>query len=490
MNVIISIDIGTTLIKCCAYTTNGTLLSSESESFPLIHVNANEIEQDPVLFWNIVSSLIRKITAELNEDAARIHAIGLSSQGVSIIPVDKQYNPLHNMLSWLDSRAVDEVNEIKISYTVEELFHITGKKLNAFYSLPKILWLKNNKPEVFAETHRVLLPLDYIYHKLTGAAVIDHTMAGGTMLYDVQSRAWSEELFTKFYLQQDLLSDIENAGKTRHSITPSAAEALGLPQGVSVVLGAQDQKCACIGAGINSTTAVVSTGTCTAVLATSKQAVFDEKMRIPLFSFVDGAYILESVISTTGVVLEWVRDNLFKDMGFDKLDAMASHIEPGSGGLFFYPHFEGAGTPYLQPAVRGCMYGLSLSTRKDQIVRSLLEGIAFQIRSNIDVIGEIRGSSISTVKILGGGSKSDLWCSIIADVLDREVVRFASSEIAARGAAILAGVGSGMFKNCTHGYDCMKDETDVFKPSRKLSALYTSLYAKYLSLEQKLIDIA
>ena len=490
MNIILALDLGTTLIKALAYTEKGKLLQSASEKYPLINVGRNEIEQDPQLFWEIVSSLIQKIAAGLKNDAAHIQAIGLSSQGISIIPVDEQYTPLYNMLSWLDSRAVGEVEKINSRYSTKDLFHITGKKLNEFYSLPKILWLKNHIPSVFAQTHRVLLPLDYIYHRLTGVSVIDHTMAGGTMLYDVNKRGWSDELYKAFGLKHGLLSEIGNAGEPRHPVLPSVAEELGLHNNVSVVLGAQDQKCASIGAGIDDSTAVISMGTCTAVLATSSTAVFDDKMRIPIFSFIDNEYILESVISTTGIVLEWVRDNFFKHTGFDKLDDMADLVEPGSGGLFFYPHFEGAGTPYLHPKVRGFMYGLALSTRKEDIIRSLLEGVAFQIRGNIEIIEEICGKRISCVKILGGGAKSDLWSSIIAAVLDREVIRFASSEIAARGAAILAGVGSGLFRDCVQGYESMKDETTTFKPDPRLVNIYNSTYSKYLYIEEKMIHEA
>jgi sugar (pentulose or hexulose) kinase len=487
MKIILALDLGTTLIKALAYTEKGELLQSVSEKYPLIKVGKNEIEQDPLLFWDIVTTLIRKIIAKLKPDAAKIYTIGLSSQGISIVPVDEKYSPLYNMLSWLDSRAVGEVREIEGRYSPKELFHITGKKLNEFYSLPKILWMKNHRSSVFAQTSRVLLPLDYIYYKFTGVSVMDHTMAGGTMLYDVKTRSWSEELFESFGLKSGLLSEIGNAGGLQHLILPPVAEELDLPSSVSVVLGAQDQKCASIGAGIDDSTAVISMGTCTAVLVTSKKPVFDEKLRIPLFSFMDNQYILESVIGTTGIVLEWLRDNFFRDSGFDQLDDMADRVEPGSRGLFFYPHFEGAGTPYLHPKVRGFLYGMTLSTGREDIVRSLLEGVAFQIRGNIEVIEEICGKRVTRVKILGGGAKSDLWCSIISAALNREVIRFESSEIAARGAAILAGVGSGLFRNCEDGYESMKDETTAFKPDTPLVHLYNSLYSKYISIEEKLI---
>jgi sugar (pentulose or hexulose) kinase len=262
---------------------------------------------------------------------------------------------------------------------------------------------------------------------------------------------------------------------------------LGLPGGLPVVLGAQDQKCASIGAGIDDTTAVISMGTCTAVLVTSMNPVFDEKMRIPLFSFINDEYVLESGISTTGIVLEWLRDIFFRVSGFDQLDDLAGQAEPGSRGLFFYPHFEGAGTPYLHPNIRGFMYGMTLSTGREDLIRSLLEGVAFQIRGNIDVLEEIRGKPIMGVKILGGGAKSDIWCSIIAAVLGREVIRFTSPEIAARGAAILAGVGIGLFQDCIDGYNRMKGETTTVKPDAGLVARYDDLYARYVNIEEKLI---
>jgi sugar (pentulose or hexulose) kinase len=208
-DILLALDLGTTLIKALAYTGKGELLQSASNRFPLINAGTDGIEQDPKQFWDILSSLIRGITEKLGGDASRIQAVGLSSQGISVLPGDEGYAPLHNMLSWLDSRAVGEVEEIEGLYSRERLFRLTGKKLNALCSLPKILWIRNHRPDVFSRTARVLLPLDYIYHRLTGVPVTDHTMAGGTMLYDVNTRTWSDELFGAFDLLDELAEGVQ-----------------------------------------------------------------------------------------------------------------------------------------------------------------------------------------------------------------------------------------------------------------------------------------
>ncbi len=489
MRTILAVDLGTTLIKAVLFDESGRIIKSTDQKYPLINISKNEIEQDPFLLWSIVKTLIKKLTTDPGVDVNEIRTIGFSSQGISIIPVDVSYKPLRNMISWLDSRAVREVCEIEKKFTAEDIFHITGKKLNEFYSLPKILWMRNNEPDVFKRIRKVLLPLDYIYYKLTGTAVTDHTMAGGTLLYDVENRVWSGKILRAFNIDPDILPVIEDAGGYRAPLTDKAAGELGLSRDVTVVLGAQDQKCAGVGAGIDEKTAVISMGTCSAILVECAAPVFDEQIRIPLFSFIKkNSYVLEAVISTTGIVFEWLRKLFFQNKSFDQLTSLAERANPGSHGVFFYPHFEGAGTPHLNQKVRGFLYGLSLAVERDDIIRSLLEGVAFQIRKNLEVIEEIRNVKIKKIKIIGGGAKSNLWCSIIADVLNREVVRFESSEVASIGAAIIAGAGTGIFKDLTDGYEKMRGGITEFKPGNRKAAIYDEIYRKYIDIEKKMIS--
>lgn len=489
MRTILAVDLGTTLIKAVLFNESGKIIKSTDQKYPLINLSKNEIEQDPFLLWRIVKTLIIKLTTDPGVDVNEIRSIGFSSQGISVIPVDMNYKPLRNMISWLDNRAVQEVCEIEKKFTVRDIYYITGKKLNEFYSLPKILWLKNSEPDVFRRTRKILLPLDYIYYNLTGAAVTDHTMAGGTLLYDVVIRDWSEKILNAFNIDPDILPVIEDAGSYRAPLTKKAAEELGLSEDVTVVLGAQDQKCAGIGAGIDEKTAVISMGTCSAILVECGGPVFDEQIRIPLFSFIKkNSYVLEAVISTTGIVFEWLRKLFFQNKSFDQLTSLAERSNPGSHGVFFYPHFEGAGTPHLNQKVRGFLYGLSLAVEKSDIIRSLLEGTAFQIRENLEVIEEIRNMKLNKIRIIGGGAKSNLWCSIIADVLNREVVRFESSEVSSRGAAIIAGAGTGIFKNFTDGYEKTRGIITEFKPENRKAAIYNEIYRKYTDIEKKMIS--
>ena len=332
MRTILAIDLGTTLIKAVLFDESGKIIKSACQKLPLINIGKNGIGQDPFLLWETVKTLVKKISKDTAADAEGIRTIGFSSQGLSIIPVDMNYKPLCNMISWLDIRAVREVREIEKKFTARDIFHITGKKLHESYSLPKILWLRNNEPEVYCRTNKIQLPMDYIFYKLTGEAVIDHTMAGGTMLYDVVYRRWSKEILCAFNIRPDILPSIKDAGSYRAPLIRNTAEELGLSKDVSVVTGAQDQKCAVIGAGIDENTAVISIGTCSAVIAEFPAPVFDEKLRIPLFSFLKkDSYVLEAVVSTTGI---------FKDFtdGYKKTRGETMEFKPDKRKVKIYDY--------------------------------------------------------------------------------------------------------------------------------------------------------
>lgn len=292
MRTILAIDLGTTLIKAVLFDESGKIIKSAGQKLPLINIGKNGIGQDPFLLWETVKTLVKKISKDTAADAEGIRTIGFSSQGLSIIPVDMNYKPLCNMISWLDIRAVREVREIEKKFTARDIFHITGKKLHESYSLPKILWLRNNEPEVY--------------------------------------RRWSKEILCAFNIRPDILPSIKDAGSYRAPLIRNTAEELGLSKDVSVVTGAQDQKCAAIGAGIDENTAVISIGTCSAVIAEFPAPVFDEKLRIPLFSFLKkDSYVLEAVVTTTGI---------FKDFtdGYKKTRGETMEFKPDKRKVEFY----------------------------------------------------------------------------------------------------------------------------------------------------------
>ena len=488
MNTILVIDIGTTLIKGVLFDEKGNILCMENVHYPLINLGENRIEQDPEFLWENVKSIIKKIVLSVDKKKQKIKAISLSSQGISIVPINKNGKYLYNMISWLDGRATKEVEEINKKFSKKDLFLITGKRLNAFYSLPKILWLKRNKKEVFANIYKILLPHDFVFFKLTGKPCTDHTMAAGTMLYDVSKRDWSKKLLDSFEISKDIMPDIYDAGKFASPVLKNLAEELNLDEKVKIVIGAQDQKCAAIGAGIKESTAIVSMGTCSAILVETMKPVFDPEMRIPIFSFVKkDSFVLEAVISTTGAVLDWMKNNIFDGLDYDEIINSAKKSTLGSNGIFYYPHFEGAGTPYLVDSVKGFIYGLSLSTKKEDILRAFFEGTGFQIRNNIEIIEKITKKKLAYLKIMGGGAKSDFWCDVIADIVGKRIYRYQFPEIASRGAAILGGIGSGIFSSIQDGYQKMNKEEEEIKPNKSNFQIYNEFYMKYLDIEKKFL---
>jgi xylulokinase len=252
------------------------------------------------------------------------------------------------------------------------------------------------------------------------------------------------------------------------------------------VLGAQDQKCSAIGAGITDGIAAVSLGTATAISTLCNKPVLDEKLRIPCFSFDRTEWILESVISTSGVSLKWLKSNLFKELSYGELDRMAEKSNPGANGIFFYPHMEGASSPYWKSEEKGFLYGLSLSTNENDIIRAFLEGIAFQIKINLDIHEELN-QSISEVRIYGGGANSDLWCSIIADITGKTVSLLYTPEIANLGAAILAGTGTGIYTNYFDALSKIGLIKKKYNPLKENVDTYNRIYSRYVQIQNKII---
>lgn len=436
----IGVDLGTTGCKSMAFGGDGSIIYESYFEYPLIQAGGF-IEQDAEIWWTLVKRAIARSAAGC-EGRGQIRGIGVSSQGISFVPLDGNGRALYRAISWLDNRPAAQTERIRKEFGDRSVFLRTGKRISSCYTLPKLMWLREEQPDVYRDTWKFLMGLDYITYRLTGRALTDHSMASGTMAYDVTALAWDGELLAACGVDAGKLPGVRDAGSPAGALEPAVAEELGLPGGLPVTLGAQDQKCAALGAGIGPGVATVSLGTATAVSTLCDRPVFDGRMRVPCFALGGGRWVLESVAGTTGASLKWLRDTLLEGMGYTDLTACAAQSAPGSGGVCFYPHMEGAGSPYWDSSARGGLQGLSLSTSRADIARAVLEGVAYQIAVNLGIHEEITGTAVREIRLFGGGAKSALWRRIIADVTGREIAVPYTSETANLGAAMLAGLGA------------------------------------------------
>lgn len=415
----IGIDLGTTGCKSILFDAAGATLAEFYQEYALI-ADGDIVEQDANLWWELVQKAVSTV-AKAAEGSVK--ALSISSQGISFVPVNEKGEPLSNAVSWLDTRARKELAEIGERFGEEDIYARTGKRLSPAYTLSKLMRCIRKAPELYQKAYKILLPLDYLNFRFTGNPVTDHSMASGTMFYNINTRDWDDELLAFGGIDRDKLPEIGVAGDFVGKLLPEVADALGLSPDVEVYLGAQDQKCAAIGAGIDEDSCTVSLGTSTAITKFQTQPMVDPAVKVPCFVLDETHWVSEFALSTTGAALRWLSQKLFDGKNYQELDRLAEEAPSGCNGVRFD----------CDLTADGAISGLSLSTTQGDVVRALYEGIG---RSILDAVEKMGGAK--RLLLFGGGSKSDIWCRVIAEVTGMPVCVLSTPETANLGAAILA----------------------------------------------------
>ncbi len=485
MKLLIGIDLGTTGVRSIVYDESLCELGQEYIEYPLIFLSSIRIEQDAFLWWELVKRSIVSALEKSKNSGDRVVGLGVSSQGIAFLPVDRNFDPMMNAISWLDSRATAEVAEILTRFSERELYEITGKRADAAYVLPKMLWLKKHHSGLFDGASYFLMAHDYIVAKLCGRAMTDHTMASGTMMFDINERRWSQSLIKHFGIDEAKLPRVVAAGSEAGLILPQVAKELGLSADVVISVGGQDQKCAALGAGIASGIATISLGTAAAITRKWDKPMLDERMRIPCFAdLLEGKWVTEGVVGTAASSLKWLRQTFFADKSYDDLNEMA--VGARTDNLFFYPHLAGSGSPNWYDESAGCYYGIHLNTKAGEMILALFEGIAFQIRHNIEVMQQDE-SVIRELRLFGGGANSARWCSTIANVTGLTVCVPATAETACAGAAMLAGLGAGVYSTLAQTQNLITI-AHRYVPDQEEKTQYDIKYRQYGKIEKKLFE--
>jgi xylulokinase len=483
---LLSVDLGTTGVKAAAYTTDGRLLGASYLEYPLIRTGDGIVEQDAELWWTLSKRVMQEAVAQANILPESVQALGVSTQGISFVPVDRAGRVLRNAINWLDTRATQEACDIRTALGEGGLFQITGKLPSAAYVLPKLLWLRRHERTLYDRTAKFLMAHDFLISRLCGTAITDYSMAGGSALLDVKALTWSAELLTTFDIGPQRLPQLAWSGTVAGQLRDSVAIELGLQGGTPVVVGGQDQKCAALGAGIRPGLTTVSLGTASAITSLSKTPALDPRRRLPLFPFVsEGLWAFEGVVSTAGAALRWLRDALFPGAAYEQLDTLAANAPAGANGVRFFPHLAGATSPLWREDAHGAFLGIDLATDPGDIVRSVLEGVAFQIRANVDVMAQL--TKVDTLILFGGGAHSRLWARIIAAASGRPVQVTRTVDVANWGACVLAGVGVDLI-DLRAIDDAIGAPRPEISPRREDIERYQAVYEHYLLLQQRMID--
>jgi xylulokinase len=416
-------------------------------------------------------------------DPADIEGVGLTGQMHGLVLLDRYGEVLRPAILWNDQRTAAECDHIRQRLGKERFIQITGNDALTGFTAPKILWVRNNEPDVYAQVKQVLLPKDYVRCRLTGEYAVDKAGGAGTVLFDLKRRDWSGEVLDALEIDPTWLPPTFEGTAVTGRITPQAAELTGLKAGTPVVGGGGDQSAAAVGTGTVAEGIVsVSLGTSGVVFASVDQPMIEREGRLHAFCHaVPGTWHLMGVMLSAAGSLRWYRDALAPGTGFDELVGPAAAIEPGSDGLFFLPYLTGERTPYPDPLARGAFIGLTVRHTQPHLTRAVLEGVAFGLRDSFELMKVVGLAHITQVRITGGGAKSALWRQILADVFQVELVTVNTAEGAAYGAALLAATGAGIFPDVAAACAATIRITGRTAPATA-SAVYQEVYPQYREL--------
>jgi xylulokinase len=490
----LGLDIGTSGLKTVMIDQNGKILTVNTHEYPCHSPKPLWSEQEPADWWQATIKGIKKALAETKIDPKSIGGVGLSGQMHGAVFLADTVKPLRRAILWNDQRTQKQCEEIeKIVGGRKKLIRMVANPALTGYTAPKILWLRENEPQNFKKIKHILLPKDYIRLLLTGEYATEVSDASGTLLFDVQNRRWHEGLIHQLGLKPEWFPKCYESPEITGYINKEAAHATGLPVGTPVVGGGGDQACGAVGSGIVGAGIVSATlGTSGVVFAYSDSPTYDPQGRVQTMCHaVPGKWCVFGCMLSAGGSFQWFKNQLgcaekreADEKGknvYDLLVAEAAKAPAGSEGLFFLPYLTGERCPYPDPNARGCFIGLTVRHTRPAIIRSVLEGITFGMRDQVEIMREM-GVKINQVRASGGGANSSLWRQIQADMYQAKIVRVNVAEGAALGAAILAAVGTGAYDSVPEACRKIIKAIDEIKPVKQSIRCYNNYYKIYRNL--------
>jgi xylulokinase len=499
---LIGIDVGTGGSRAVLIDAAGrTVASATVEHQPFVSPQTGWAEQDPRDWWRAASAAIRSSIDKSGVDASAIKGVGLSGQMHGAVLLDEHDEVLRPAIIWCDQRSADQCRNLTATVGAARLIKLTCNPALTGFTLPKLLWVRDHEPETFERVRSVLLPKDYVRFQLTGDKATDVADASGTLLLDVASRRWSNEMLEAAEIDARVLPRVYESQEITGTVSAKAAAETGLSPGTPVVAGAGDQAAGAVGLGIVRPGMVSATiGTSGVVFATTNTPALDPKGRVHTFCHaIPERWHVMGVTQGAGLSLRWFRDQFgvvaSKMAGetiggdpYDSLTAEAARVPAGADGLLWAPYLMGERTPHLDPDARAALVGLTASHTRAHVVRAILEGVAFSLRDSFEILKELN-VPCETVRLGGGGARSALWRQIQADVYGHEVETVEAEEGAAYGVAILAGVAAGAWPSVEAACDQVIRTNKRVSPDPHAVEVFHRQYRKYVALYPALRSI-
>src|SRR5581483_3892223 len=483
MKYVVGIDVGTGGTRAVLAGPDGEIVGSATcEHVPFASPKIGWAEQDPRDWYKATGTAIREVIASARVDANDIAAVGLAGQMHGAVLLDENDQVLRPALIWCDQRTQAQCEWLNSKIGEGKIIELTCNPALTNFTLTKLLWVRDNEPEIWKRFRRVLLPKDYVRMRLTGEYAMDVAEASGTLMLDVARRRWSEEMMSAAGLPMSCLPKLYESSEVCGRINAEGAAHTGLKVGTPVVAGAGDQAGGAVGMGIVRAGAVSATiGTSGVVFAATDTPAMDVKGRVHTFCHaVPGRWHVMGVTQAAGLSLRWIRDLLQNSgsLSYDQLTREAAAVPAGADGVLWAPYLMGERTPHLDPNARGTLTGLAASHTRAHVVRAVLEGVAFSLKDTLSLFAEMK-VPVRNVRLGGGGARSDLWRQIQADVYGYDVEILAAEEGAAYGAALLAGVGAGWWSSVDEACDAVVKVQKRVKPDPKAATAMKRQYESY-----------
>ena len=472
----IGVDLGTSATKLLLVDENGKILNSLSKEYPVIYPHSGWSEQDPNEWWNAVKTGIPELLKGFN--GHDVKGIGVAGQMHGLVVLDENDNVIRNVILWNDGRTWKETEYLNTVIGKEKLSKNTANIAFAGFTAPKLLWMKENEPDNFKKINKIMLPKDYINYKLTGVHACDYSDASGMLLLDVENKCWSQDMLNICAINKEQMPQLFESYDAIGKVKSDIANELGISEAI-VVAGAGDNAAAAIGTGTSGDGKCnISLGTSGTVFISSDKFGVDKNNALHSFCHADGGFHLMGCILSAASCHKWICDKIFTETDYNKLEQEIDTTLLGKNELFFLPYLMGERSPINDTDATGVFIGLRPDTTRSQMLLAVLEGVSFAIRDNIEVAKSI-GIDVKSSYICGGGAKSKLWCKILSNILNIELMIPNAEEGPGYGSVMLSMVGAGEFKNVNECAQKLLSIKDSVLPEKELVNLYEERYNKF-----------
>lgn len=479
MSYVIGVDLGTSSVKVMLVEGQGQVIGEVSEAYPLIHEKTGYSEQNPEDWVKQTLAALAKLVQVTGISPNKVEGLSFSGQMHGLVLLNEKHEVLRNAILWNDTRTTAQCREIE-SKLGDQLLQLAKNRALEGFTLPKILWVKENEPELFAQAAVFVLPKDYVRYRLTGDIAMDYSDAAGTLLLNVSEKKWSAEILAAFGLDASICPRLVESFDCVGTLLPEVTAEAGLTSVTKVFAGGADNACGAIGSGILEPGATMcSIGTSGVVLSYEGDRNADFGGKVHFFNHgQQDAYYAMGVTLAAGYSLQWFKETFAGELSFDELLGGVEQVPPGAKGLMFTPYLSGERTPYADAKIRASFIGMDGSHKREHFTRAVLEGITFSLKESIEILRS-RGRNITSVISIGGGAKNKGWLQMQADIFDTEIVKLESEQGPAMGAAMLAAFGCGWFETLA---DCARlfiRQEERYQPNPERVDRYKALYEIY-----------